>query len=79
VAPFPANVTCGKIKVQVYGQTGNDQRKKVPVPVSVRTSALLNRASLDTGTVRWRGVHTVAKKLEFGSIRFRLRKLKHRG
>jgi hypothetical protein len=49
------------------------------VPVSVRTSALLNRASLDTGTVRWRGVHTVAKKLEFGSIRFRLRKLKHRG
>ena len=44
-APFPASVTCGKIKVQVYGQAGADQTVKVPVPVSVGTSPLLNRAS----------------------------------
>ena len=44
-APFPASVTCGKIKVQVYGQAGSDQGLKVPVPVSVGTSPLLNRAS----------------------------------
>ena len=43
--PFPASVTCGKIKVQVYGQTGPDLPIKVPVPVSVGTSPLLNRAS----------------------------------
>ena len=43
--PFPPNVTRGKIKVQVYGQAGPDQTKKAPVPVSVRTSPLLNRAS----------------------------------
>ena len=45
VEPFPASVTCGKIKVQVYGQAGPDQPIKVPVPVSVGTSPLLNRAS----------------------------------
>jgi hypothetical protein len=44
-APFPANVTCGKIKVQVYGQAGADQAIKIPVPVSVGTSPLLDRAS----------------------------------
>src|SRR5438874_3226459 len=44
-AAFPASVTCGKIKVQVYGQTGPDQPIKVPVPVSVGTSPLLDRAS----------------------------------
>ena len=44
-APFPATVTCGKIKVQVYGQAGPDQPIKKPVPVSVGTSPLLNRAS----------------------------------
>ena len=44
-APFPASVTCGKIKVQVYGQAGADEGAKVPVPVSVGTSPLLNRAS----------------------------------
>jgi hypothetical protein len=44
-APFPASVTCGKIKVQVYGQAGADQAIKKPVPVSVGTSPLLNRAS----------------------------------
>jgi hypothetical protein len=44
-APFPASVTCGKIKVQVYGQAGADNAAKVPVPVSVGTSPLLNRAS----------------------------------
>jgi hypothetical protein len=43
--PFPASVTCGKIKVQVYGQAGPDNPIKVPVPVSVGTSPLLNRAS----------------------------------
>ena len=43
--PFPASVTCGKIKVQVYGQAGPDTAIKVPVPVSVGTSPLLNRAS----------------------------------
>jgi Glycosyl hydrolase family 81 C-terminal domain len=42
---FPDRVTCGRIKVQVYGQTGNNQSVKVPVPVSVGTSPLLNRAS----------------------------------
>jgi hypothetical protein len=42
---FPATVTCGKIKVQVYGQAGPDQNVKVPVPVSVGSSPLLNRAS----------------------------------
>jgi hypothetical protein len=44
-APFPASVTCGKIKVQVYGQAGADEGAKVPVPVSVGTSPLLNRPS----------------------------------
>jgi hypothetical protein len=44
-APFPASVTCGKIKVQVYGQAGANQAIKVPVPVSVGASPLLNRAS----------------------------------
>jgi hypothetical protein len=44
-APFPASVTCGKIKVQVYGQAGADQAIKRPVPVSVGTSPLLNRTS----------------------------------
>jgi hypothetical protein len=44
-AAFPASVTCGKIKVQVYGHSGDVQSKKVPVPVSVGTSPLLNRAS----------------------------------
>jgi len=44
-AAFPPSVTCGKIKVQVYGQTGPDQPIKVPVPVSVGTSPLLDRAS----------------------------------
>jgi hypothetical protein len=44
-APFPASVTCGKIKVQVYGQAGADEAAKIPVPVSVGTSPLLNRAS----------------------------------
>jgi len=44
-APFPASVTCGRIKVQVYGQTGANHAIKVPVPVSVGTSPLLNRAS----------------------------------
>jgi hypothetical protein len=44
-APFPASVTCGKIKVQVYGQAGAEQSIKVPVPVSVGTSPLLDRAS----------------------------------
>jgi hypothetical protein len=42
---FPPSVTCGKIKVQVYGQAGSDQSAKNPVPVSVGTSPLLNRAS----------------------------------
>ena len=45
VTPFPASVTCGKIKVQVYGQAGPDQPIKIPVPVSVGTSPLLDRAS----------------------------------
>ena len=44
-APFPASVTCGKIKVQVYGQAGPNQGIKRDVPVSVGTSPLLNRAS----------------------------------
>jgi len=44
-APFLANVTCGKIKVQMYGQAGPSQDVKVPVPVSVGTSPLLDRAS----------------------------------
>ena len=44
-APFPATVTCGKIKVQVYGQAGANNAIKMPVPVSVGTSPLLNRAS----------------------------------
>jgi hypothetical protein len=44
-APFPASVTCGKIKVQVYGQAGAEQSIKVPVPVSIGTSPLLNRPS----------------------------------
>jgi hypothetical protein len=44
-APFPASVTCGKIKVQIYGQAGPEQGIKKPVPVSVGTSPLLNRAS----------------------------------
>lgn len=43
--PFPASVTCGRIKVQVYGQAGPRDDIKVPVPVSVGTSPLLNRAS----------------------------------
>jgi len=42
---FPASVTCGKIKVQVYGAAGAVQSDKVPVPVSVGSSPLLNRAS----------------------------------
>jgi hypothetical protein len=45
IAPFPASVTCEKIKVQVYGQASQDQPRKVPVTVSVGTSPLLNRAS----------------------------------
>ncbi len=44
-AAFPATVKCGKIKVQVYGQAGANNAIKVPVPVSVGTSPLLNRAS----------------------------------
>ena len=44
-APFPTSVTCGRIKVQVYGQAGSNQAIKIPVPVSVGTSPLLNRAS----------------------------------
>jgi hypothetical protein len=44
-APFPNSVTCGRIKVQVYGQAGPDQGIKRDVPVSVGTSPLLNRAS----------------------------------
>jgi hypothetical protein len=44
-APFPANVTCGKIKVQVFGAAGPPGVQKLPVPVSVGTSPLLNRAS----------------------------------
>ena len=44
-APFPASVTCGRIKVQVYGQAGPDGLNKDPVPVSVGTSPLLDRAS----------------------------------
>jgi len=42
---FPASVTCGKIKVQVYGAASAFQSDKVPVPVSVGSSPLLNRAS----------------------------------
>lgn len=44
-APFPASVTCGKIKVQVYGQASANQAIKKPVPVSVGASPLLNRPS----------------------------------
>jgi hypothetical protein len=44
-APFPSSVTCGTFKVQVYGQAGADQGAKKPIPVSVGTSPLLNRAS----------------------------------
>ena len=44
-APFPPTVVCGKIKVQVYGQAGANNAIKMPVPVSVGTSPLLNRAS----------------------------------
>jgi hypothetical protein len=44
-APFPSSVTCGTIKVQVYGQAGSNQGAKKPIPVSVGTSPLLNRAS----------------------------------
>ena len=44
-APFPSSVTCGTIKVQVFGQAGADQLAKAPVPVSVGTSPLLNRSS----------------------------------
>jgi hypothetical protein len=44
-APFPASVRKGKIKVQVYGQAGSNHAIKLPVPVSVGTSPLLNRAS----------------------------------
>jgi hypothetical protein len=44
-APFPSSVTCGKIKVQVYGAAGPAGVQKLPVPVSVGTSPLLNRAS----------------------------------
>jgi hypothetical protein len=44
-APFPSSVTCGTIKVQVYGQAGADHTVKKPIPVSVGTSPLLNRAS----------------------------------
>jgi hypothetical protein len=44
-APFPSSVPCGTIKVQVYGQAGADQGAKKPIPVSVGTSPLLNRAS----------------------------------
>jgi hypothetical protein len=45
-ATFPGSVTCGTIKVQVYGQAGpaNDP-SKVAVPVSAGTSPLLNRPS----------------------------------
>jgi hypothetical protein len=31
-APFPSSVTCGKIKVQVYGQAGPNQGLKKPIP-----------------------------------------------
>ena len=44
-APFPASVTCGKIKVQIYGLAGSNNAIKKPVPISVGTSPLLNRAS----------------------------------
>jgi hypothetical protein len=44
-APFPASVTCGRIKVQVFGHAGPVQDIKRDVPVSVGTSPLLNRAS----------------------------------
>jgi hypothetical protein len=40
---FPCSVTCGKIRVQVYGASVPADR--VEVPVSVGTSPLLNRAS----------------------------------
>ena len=45
ITPYPSNVDCGIVEVDVYGSAGSNQRVKAPLPVSTGTDPLLGRAS----------------------------------
>ena len=57
--PFPASVTCGKMKVQVYGQAGPDQPIKITVTGLRGNLAAVEQSILGTAAVRWGRVRAV--------------------
>jgi hypothetical protein len=45
ITPFPSNVACGVVELDVYGSAGSNQKFKTPLPVSTGTDPSLGRAS----------------------------------
>jgi len=45
ITPYPQNVACGVVEVDVYGSAGSNQKTKAPLPVSTGTDPLTGRAS----------------------------------